>query len=54
MLVVLLKKTNYNNRVAEIDTKVSSLDGKIAENKTKNESIEKAMAGAYFIIFSWK
>ena len=40
MLVVLLKKTDYNNRVAEINTQVSSLDGKIAENKTKNESIE--------------
>ena len=36
----LVKKTDYNTRVAEIDTKVSSLDGKIAENKTKNKSIE--------------
>ena len=43
MLEVLLKKTDYNTRVAEIDNKVSSLDGKIAENKTKNASIEKAL-----------
>ena len=35
MLVVLLKKTEYNTRVAEIDTKVSSLDGKIAKNKNE-------------------
>ena len=40
MLVVLWKKTDYNTRVSEIDTKVSSLDGKIAENKTKDVSIE--------------
>ena len=41
MLVVLWKKNrDYNIRVAEIDTKVSSLDGKIAENKTKDVSIE--------------
>ena len=36
----MLKKTDYNTRVVEIDTKVSSLDGKIVENKTKNKSIE--------------
>ena len=36
----LVKKTDYNTRAAEIDTKVSSLDGKIAKNKTKNKSIE--------------
>ena len=41
MLAVLLK-TDYNTRVAEIDTKVSSLDGKFAENKTKNGNIKKA------------
>ena len=41
MLVVLWKKNrDYNIWVAEIDTKVSSLDGKIAENKTKDVSIE--------------
>ena len=39
----LVKKTDYNTRVAEIDTKVSSLDGNIAENKTKNESIENEL-----------
>ena len=33
MLVVLLKKTDYNTRVAAIDTKISSLDDKITENK---------------------
>ena len=32
---ILAKKTNYNARVAKIDNKVSSLDGKIVENKTK-------------------
>ena len=37
MLVVLLKK-HYNTRVAEIDNKVSSVAGKIAEDKTKNVS----------------
>ena len=39
MLVVLLKKTDYNTRVAVIDTKLSNLDGKITKNKnelTKN------------------
>ena len=30
----LAKKTDYNTKVAEIDTKVSSLDGKIDENKS--------------------
>ena len=43
MLLVLLKKTDYNTRVAEIDTKVPSLDGKIAENKTKNEVIKNEL-----------
>ena len=43
MLEVLLKKTDYNTRVAEIDNKVSGLDGKIAENKRKNASIENAL-----------
>ena len=32
MLAVLLKKTDYNTKVAEIDTKVSNLDGKIEKN----------------------
>ena len=41
MLVVLLK-TDYITRVAEIDNKVSSLNGKIVESKTKNVSIENA------------
>ena len=44
MLVVLFKKkTDYNTRVAEINTKVLGLDGKIAENKTKNESIKNEL-----------
>ena len=38
MLIALLKK-NYNTKVAEIDTKLSSLDGKI----TKNESSRKEL-----------
>ena len=54
MLVVLFKKTDYNTRCAEIDNKVSSLDGKSAENKTKNVSIENALKGLikdlYFFI----
>ena len=37
MLVVLLKKTDSNTKVAAIGTKISTLDGKI----TKNESIRK-------------
>ena len=32
----LVKKTDYNTRVVKIDNKVSSLDGKIDENKTKS------------------
>ena len=36
----MLKKIDYNTRVVEIDTKVSSLDGKIVENNTKNKSIK--------------
>ena len=32
MLVVLLKKTDYNTKIGEIDTKVSNLDGKIDKN----------------------
>ena len=35
MLIVLLKKTNYNTKVVEIDTKLSSLDGKITKNKNE-------------------
>ena len=38
MLVVLLKKTDYNIRVAAIDTKISSLDDKITKNKHKLEN----------------
>ena len=40
-LVVLLKKTDYNTRVAEIDTNVSNLNGKIAKNK--NEFIKNIL-----------
>ena len=42
MLAVLLK-TDYNTRIAEIYTKVSSLNGKIDENKTKNKSIKNEL-----------
>ena len=45
MLVVLLKKTDSNTKVAAIDTKISTLDGKI----TKNESIRKTI-----ILFFWE
>ena len=41
----LVKKTDYNTKVAEIDAMVSSLDGNIAENKTKSESIQNALKG---------
>ena len=37
MLVVLLKKTDYNIRAASIDTKISSFDDKITKNKHKLE-----------------
>ena len=58
MLVILLKKTDYNTKVTKIENTlnnhnhdnlvvksnfyntVSSLNSKIATNKTKNESIE--------------
>ena len=39
MLIVLLKKTNYNTKVVEIDTKLSSLDGKITKNKKELNKI---------------
>ena len=35
MLVVLLKKTDYNIKVTAIDTKISTLDGKITKNKNE-------------------
>ena len=41
MFVVLLKKTDYNTRVAAIDTKISSLGDKIVENKNKLEDTTK-------------
>ena len=47
MLVVLFKKTDYNTRVAEIDTKVSSLDGKITKNKNL---LEKTGTGVLLYI----
>ena len=39
MLVVLLKKTGYNTRIAAIDTKISTLDDKITKNKNKLEGL---------------
>ena len=52
MLVVLLKKTDYNTRVAEIDATLSNLDGKIAKNK--NELIKDILEGTTFgtLLFS--
>ena len=42
MFAVLLKKTDYNTKiVAAIDTKISTLDGKINENKNKLEKSAK-------------
>ena len=46
----LVKKTDYNTRVAEIDTKVSNLNGKIAKNKNqfdKNILKDTAMTALY-------
>ena len=37
MLIALLKKTNYNTKVVEIDTKLSNLDGKITKNKNDKQ-----------------
>ena len=51
MLAVLLKK-HYNTRVAEIESKVSNLDGKIIENKTKTESINNELKKLY--LFFWE
>ena len=51
MLAVLLKK-HYSTRVAETDSKVSNLDGKIIENKTKNESINNELKKLY--LFFWE
>ena len=44
----LVKKTDYNTRVAEIDTKVSNFDGKIAKNKNDL----KEMAIGTLLLFS--
>ena len=44
----LVKKTDYNTRVAEIDTKVSNFDGKI----TKNKNDLKEMAIGTLLLFS--
>ena len=51
-VINLVKKTGYNTRVAEIDTKVSSLDCKIAENKTKNEAIKNELKESIKIVLS--
>ena len=40
----LVKKTNYNTKVVEIDTKLSSLDGKITKNKNDFTKIENNVA----------
>ena len=44
MFVVLLKKTDYNTIVAAIDTKISTLDGKVTKNKNKLAEIAKDAA----------
>ena len=38
MLVALLKKTDYNTKIAELDTLVSNLDGKIDKNMLNAET----------------
>ena len=50
MLVVLLKKTDYNIRAASIDTKISSFDDKITKNKHK---LEDAAVNT-MLLFLWK
>ena len=50
MLIVLLKKTDYNIRVAAIDTKISSFDDKITKNKHK---LEDAAVNT-MLLFLWK
>ena len=41
MLIVLLKKNNYNTKVADIDTKLSRLDGKITKNEFSRKELNK-------------
>ena len=48
MLVVLLKKTDYNTKVVEIDGKISSLDDKVAKNK--NYLVKNLMESAKELI----
>ena len=50
MLVVLLQKRDYNTRVAVIDTKISSLDGKITENKNNLEKSAKCTVSLFLEI----
>ena len=45
----LLKKANYNTKVFEIDTTLSSLDGKITKNKNKFNGITNDT-----ILFFWE
>ena len=37
----MLKKTDYNTKIAETDTKASNLDGKIAQNKNVLEGTKE-------------
>ena len=48
MLVVLVKKTDYNSKVAATDTKISTLDGTITEDKNK---LEESIKGT--VLFFW-
>ena len=45
----LVKKTDYNTRVAAIDTKISTLDGKITRNKNRLEKLAKG-AIIFFLV----
>ena len=49
----LIKKTEYSTEISEIETNVSSLDGKIDEIKTKNESIGNKIIGSIKDILSF-
>ena len=43
MLIVLLKKTDYNTRVAAIDTKISTLDSKITKLLDSNNLEDRSI-----------
>ena len=40
-----MKETDYNSKIAKINTKVSSIDAKNDQNETKNKSILNKLIG---------